>query len=451
MNPEIFREYDIRGLADQELTNEVVYDLGRAFGTHMRRRELQELAVGRDVRLSSPRIRETLIEGLLSTGCNVTDLGVIPTPVFYFSIIHYGKDGGMMITGSHNPVEYNGFKVCRGPTTIYGEEIQELRRLVEAQDFISGSGRLDFRDPVEEYLRELEQRISVARPLKVVIDAGNGTAGPIATRLFQDLGCEVTPLYCEPDGRFPHHLPDPTIPECLQDLMYKVREEEADVGIGYDGDADRIGAVDDRGQIVWGDKLLALYAREVLEGTPGAKIIFDVKCSQGLVEDIEAHGGVPLMWKTGHSLIKARMREEGALLGGEMSGHMFFADNYYGYDDAIFASGRLVQLLSRTPKRFSELVAEAPAYYATPEIRVGCPDQEKFRIVEEVRDYFQSRYQTIDIDGVRVLFGDGWGLVRASNTQPILVLRFEARAEERLREIQETVLQRLREYPEVEL
>ncbi|UCE17934.1 MAG: phosphomannomutase/phosphoglucomutase [Gemmatimonadota bacterium] len=450
MNPHIFRQYDVRGLVDEDLTEEVVTNLGRAYGTFLQRLGLKNVVLGRDVRLSSTRLRDDLMEGILSTGCTVIDIGVVPTPVLYFSIVHLEKDGGVMITGSHNPIEYNGFKMCRGVLSIYGDDIQQLRGIIESGRFTSGKGQQDVYDIVPEYIRNIEGKIKIERPIKMVIDAGNGTAGEIAPRIFEDLGCHVVKLYCEPDGRFPNHLPDPTVPEYLKDLISKVHQEEADIGIGYDGDADRLGAVDEKGEIVWGDKLLALYARDILRNEKGSKIVFDVKCSQGLVDDITANGGVPVMWKTGHSLLKAKMKEEGAPVGGEMSGHMFFGDNY-GYDDAIYASARLVRILSESNRPFSVMTADIPRYYSTPEIRVECSEDKKFEIVDDVKNYFKKTYETIDIDGVRILFKDGWGLVRASNTQPILVMRCEAGTEERLLEIEKIIIDKLREYPSVKV
>jgi len=451
MNPAIFRQYDIRGLAETDLTDDVVCSIGKAFGTIIRRAELKKIALGSDVRLSSNRLKDALSEGILSTGCDVIDVGVVPTPVLYFSIFHYFTDGGIMITGSHNPKEYNGFKLCKGETTIYGDEIQDLKKIIEKKDFIKGKGSIESKDPVDAYIELLKTKVKIERPLKIIVDPGNGTAGPIARKLFKDLGCEVECIYCEPDGNFPNHLPDPTVPEYIVDLIRLVKGEKADLGIGYDGDGDRIGVIDELGNIIWGDKLLALFSKEILEKKKGLPIIFEVKCSQGLVEFIESHGGVPIMWKTGHSLIKAKMKEENSPLAGEMSGHMFFKDNYYGYDDAIFASLRLLQIISKTDEPLSKLASEIPYYHSTPEIRVDCSDETKFGIVEKVRDYFKKNYDVIDIDGVRVLFGDGWGLVRASNTQPVLVLRFEAKTEERLEEIKKIVLNKLREFPSVGL
>ena len=437
MNRLIFREYDIRGLAETELTNEVVRDIGRACGTFWRRKDARKIAIGRDNRLSSERIRQAFTHGILKSGVDIIDVGVVPTPLLYHAIINFNCDGGAMITGSHNPPEFNGFKICHGYRSIHGEEIQGLANLIEKKDFLEGDacGKMEKRDELTPYINDIKNRLKLNRKLKVVFDAGNGTGGMVAPALFKELGCEVVELYTELDGHFPNHLPDPTIPSNMVDLINKVKETGADAGLACDGDGDRIGAVDERGEIIWGDKLLALFSREILARGP-AKIIFEVKCSQGLVEDIKAHGGEPIMWKTGHSLIKEKMKQENSPLAGEMSGHIFFADNYYGYDDAIFACGRLLQLLSNTQEKLSDLLKDIPSYINTPEIRIPSSDGEKFKIVEKVKDFFKDKYEVIDVDGARILFGDGWGLVRASNTQPVLVLRFEANTEERLKEIQ---------------
>jgi phosphomannomutase/phosphoglucomutase len=446
MNAHIFRQYDIRGIVGADLTDEVSKNIGKAIGTYLRKYG-KNVVVGRDVRKSSPSLGDALIEGLLSTGCDVIDVGTLPTPLLYFSIYLYSQTGGVMLTGSHNPAEYNGFKVCHGLRSIYGEEIQKLREIIEQNNFQEGSGKLTKKDPKDKYIDFILKRVNIAPNLKIVIDAGNGTSGFVIPSLMKKLNLEYSCLYCEPDGNFPNHLPDPTIPEYMKDLIKKVREQNADIGIGYDGDADRIGAVDDKGRIVWGDKLLCLYAKELLEKNPGSKIIMDVKCSQATVEYIEKYGGQPIMWKTGHSLIKEKMKETGALLAGEMSGHMFFKDNYLGFDDAIFASLRLLEILSKSNKKFSELVDEIPHYYSTPEIRIDCPEEEKFKVVNELKEYFKKRYKTIDIDGVRILFKNGWGLIRASNTQPVLVLRFEAKNEKELERIKNEIKDKLKEYP----
>lgn len=445
MNRLIFREYDIRGIADRELTDEAVRDIGSAAAAYWIRKGVKKIASGRDNRLSSDRIWKALTQGMLASGIDIIDAGVVPTPLLYHSIIHFDCGGGVMITGSHNPPEFNGFKICLGFRSIYGKEIQALADLIEKRDFVSGKGRMEKKDAIAPYLEDVEKRLKLKKKLRVVFDAGNGTTGAIAVKLFRKLGCEVIGLYTQMDGHFPNHLPDPTIPACMKDLISKVKEAGADAGLACDGDGDRIGAIDEKGGIIWGDKLLALFSREILKKGP-AKIIFEVKCSQGLVEDIKAHGGEPIMWKTGHSLIKEKMKEVKSPLAGEMSGHIFFADNYYGYDDAIFACGRLLELLSNTGKKLSELAGEVPAYINTPEIRVPSSDEEKFKIVDKIKEYFRARYEIIDVDGVRILFEDGWGLVRASNTQPALVLRFEAKDEKRLREIRAIVEQKLSEF-----
>ena len=446
VNPLIFREYDIRGIADTELTDDVAMLIGKAFGSHIQQAAGKEVVVGHDNRVSSYRIRSALIEGLLSTGCDVLDVGEVPTPVLYYSIWKYQRAGGVMVTGSHNPPEFNGFKIARGLETIYGPEIQHLREIIETGDFMTGRGRLSEADPVPDYLAYVEERIRPQRRLRVVLDSGNGTTGPVAMRLLKDLGCDVIGLYVEPDGRFPHHIPDPVVPRYMADLMDTVRREKADVGIGLDGDGDRIGAVDERGEIVWGDRLLILFARDLLTRHPGAKVIFDVKSSQAVVEDVQRHGGVPIMWKVGHSLIKHKMREEDALLAAEMSGHTYFRENYLGYDDAIFAAGKLVELLSKHDRPFSALLADIPQYVSSPEIRIDCPDEVKFAVVARARDYFRARYPVIDIDGVRVILDAGWALLRASNTEPRLVLRFEAKTEAEMERIRNMMMDKVREF-----
>jgi len=439
INPQIYREYDIRGVVDKDLTPDIAKRLGQGFGTHMARLGRKNLVVGRDGRLSSPSYGEALIEGLISTGCNIIDVGVCPTPVYYFSIFHLNKDGGTMVTGSHNPPEFNGFKVSVGKSTIFGEEIQNLGRLIEKGDFVTGKGNFSNFEIIRPYQDYIKKNIQLGKKTRVVIDAGNGTAGVVAGPLLRDLGCEVEELYCEIDGRFPNHFPDPTIPGNLKDLMDRVKKSHAEVGIGYDGDGDRIGVVDDQGNIIWGDQLMILFAREILKQQKGATFVAEVKCSQNLFTDIEKHGGKAIMWRTGHSLIKEKMKEEKAVLGGEMSGHIFFADRYFGYDDAIYASCRLIELLSKTDRKLSQLLEDVPKTSITPEIRVDCPDEIKFKVVEKVKGELRKDYSIIDVDGVRVQFGDGWGLVRASNTQPALVLRFEALTQERLLQIKKLV------------
>jgi phosphomannomutase/phosphoglucomutase len=439
INPQIYREYDIRGVVDKDLTPEIVRRLGKGFGTHMVRLGKKSLAVGRDGRLSSKAFSEALIEGLVSTECDVVNIGVCPTPAYYFSLFHLNKDGGIMVTGSHNPPEFNGFKVSVGKSTIFGEEIQKLGRLVERGNFVTGRGNLSETEVIRPYQDYIKKNIRFEKKLKVVIDAGNGTGGVVAGPLLRDLGCEVEELYCEIDGWFPNHFPDPTVPDNLKYLIDRVLKSRADVGIGYDGDADRIGVVDEKGNILWGDQLMILFAREILRNQKGATFVAEVKCSQNLFTDIEKHGGKAIMWRTGHSLIKEKMKEEKAVLGGEMSGHIFFADRYLGYDDAIYASCRLLELLSRTERKLSQLLEDVPKTFITPEIRVSCPDEIKFKVVEKVKEELRKDHPIIDVDGVRAQFGDAWGLVRASNTQPVLVLRFEALSEKRLQEIKKLV------------
>lgn len=445
VNPHIFREYDIRGLVEHDLTDEVVHHLGRACGTLYRQHGVNHVSLGRDGRQSSPHFRDLLSQGLTEAGCDVVDIGMVPTPLLYFSLFTLDVGGGIMITGSHNPPEYNGFKVCLGKAALYGPQIQQLRQIMETETFASGAqGSLTTHEIVPVYIQQVMSRLRLGpHRRKVVVDAGNGMGGFVAVPLYRQMGFEVVELYCEPDSRFPHHHPDPTVVENVQDLIAAVRREQADVGIAFDGDADRIGVVDEQGQIIWGDQLMIIFSREILKEQPGATFISEVKCSQTLFDDIRRHGGRAIMWKVGHSLIKAKMKEEQAALAGEMSGHIFFADRYLGYDDAIYAGARLLEILSQSAQRLSELLTDVPSMVSTPEIRIDCPDEKKFRIVEQLAAEFKREHEVIDIDGARVLFGDGWGLVRASNTQPVLVLRFEAVNQERLDAIRQTVEQKL--------
>jgi phosphomannomutase/phosphoglucomutase len=445
MNPTIFREYDIRGVVDKDLTEETVRELGRGFGSYFARRGIKRITVGRDCRPSSDSFFDVLLEGLLASGMVVTDVGVCPTPLLYFSIVHLTQEGGVMITGSHNPPEFNGFKVCAGKDAIYGSEIQRVREIIEKRDYVQGEGSIAQHDIIKDYHHYILANIQVDRAITVVVDAGNGTGGVVGVPIMRELGCQVKALYCEMDGRFPHHHPDPTVEKNLQDLIAMVQKTKADLGIGYDGDADRIGVIDEEGRIIWGDKLMIIFARAIIEEHGGGTFIGEVKCSQTLYDEIERLGGRAIMWKTGHSLIKDKMKREKALLGGEMSGHMFFADRYFGFDDAIYASCRLLEIMGRSGKKVSELLEGIPRTYATPEIRVDCPDDIKFRIVEQATEYFRQRYPVIDVDGMRVRFSDGWGLLRASNTQPALVLRFEAASQERLEEIRGMIEARVQE------
>ncbi len=440
LKPEIFREYDIRGVVDRDLTPASVELLGRGIGTYVRRHNKKSVILGRDCRLSSPRFARALTRGILSTGCDVQSLGTIPTPLLYFCIYQKSREAGIMITGSHNPPEYNGFKLMIGHDTLFGAGIQDVRRIIEAQDFVTEpSGQESHYDIIPEYHSYVVSNIELKRRLKVVVDAGNGTGGSVAVPIFRELGCDVIPLYCEMDGHFPHHHPDPTLPEALEDLIKTVKEAGADLGIAYDGDSDRIGVVDNLGEIIWGDRLLILLARDILPHQPGAAVISEVKASQQLYDEINRLGGRPIMWKTGHSLIKAKIRQEKALLAGEMSGHIFFADRYFGFDDAIYASARVLEILSRSPRKLSEMLADLPETFITPEIRIYASDAVKFQIVDRTRRALAARHPIIDIDGVRATFPHGWALVRASNTQDALVLRFEAETASDLKGIKSEV------------
>ena len=436
---QIFREYDVRGDAEKHLSSDLFRALGRAFATLIGPQtegRATKVALGRDCRLSSPRLHEALVDGLLAGGLDVVDVGIGPTPMLYFAVHHLKVDGGLMITGSHNPGGENGVKMLRRSGSIYGEEIQKLRGLIQAAGFSEGPrGKVESRDVQSDYCDYMKANIHIAtKGIPFVVDAGNGSGGPLALAAMKALGLSPVQLFCDMDGHFPNHHPDPTQPENVAALIAKVKETNSRVGIAYDGDADRLGAVDADGTIIWGDKLLTLFARDILKDKPGAAILGEVKCSQTLYDDIAKHGGRPIIWKTGHSLIKAKMKEEHALLAGEMSGHLFFADRYFGYDDAIYASLRLLEILSKTGKSIGELLSDLPKTFVTPEIRVDCPDAVKFDVVADVRALFQQKLgkaKVIDIDGARILFDHGWGLVRASNTQPALVVRFEADTEAR--------------------
>ncbi|HEY3296657.1 MAG TPA: phosphomannomutase/phosphoglucomutase [bacterium] len=434
INPNIFREYDIRGVVVDDLTPEVVVALGKGIGTLLKRKGAQRFTIGRDGRLSSERIASDLKDGLTSTGIEITDVGQCPTPVLYFSAAHLSMDGGIMITGSHNPPEFNGIKVAFGKAAIYGEEIQAVRQLIEADDFDKASPlpvrKYSILDP---YVSWLTTNIKFDRAVRVGIDSGNGVGGLVAPKIFRELGATVFDLYSDVDGRFPNHHPDPTVEKNLVDLKKLVADKGLDVGVGLDGDADRLGAITGNGKVLWGDQLMVLFARSILRQQPGATVIADVKCSENFFEDVRKHGGNPIMWKTGHALIKNKLWAEEAVLAGEMSGHFFFADRYFGFDDGIYAACRLVEIVSRLDHTLSEELSDLPPTFSTPEIRVDCPDEVKFALVDKVKAEFKKMgAQTIDLDGVRVKFPDGWGLVRASNTQPTLVLRFEAKSQQAL-------------------
>jgi len=441
LKPTIFREYDIRGIADSELLSPDVEQLGRGLGTYMRQHAGAKVNLGRDCRLSSPRLHDALVRGLLAAGCHVTDIGTVPTPVLYHSAQNLSADGAIMITGSHNPSEYNGFKSVCGTGTLHGEAIQEVRKIIESANFAAGNGTLTTSDAVTPYVNEVAGQFRLDRRIKIVADAGNGTAGPVIHRIFEKINVDATELYFEMDGHFPNHHPDPTVPANLAHLIAKVRESGAELGIAFDGDADRIGAVDEQGNVIYGDLLLLIYAREILQRKPGATFIGEVKCSQVMYDQIAKLGGNGIMYKTGHSLIKAKMKEEHAELAGEMSGHMFFGDRYRGYDDALYSACRLIEIVAKSGRPLSAQLVGVPKMVSTPELRVDCPDELKFDLVARVAGHFKKIYKTIDVDGVRVLFPEGWGLLRASNTQPVLVMRFEAANEHLLKKYQAEVEQ----------
>ncbi|THB77033.1 MAG: phosphomannomutase/phosphoglucomutase [Desulfobacteraceae bacterium] len=446
MNPEIFREYDIRGIAGKDVTVEDAYDVGKAYGSLLMRAGNDVVSVGRDCRESSPEMAKNFINGILSAGCDVVDIGICPTPVLYFSIHHLSLKGGAMVTASHNPPEYTGFKLMSGKESIHSQGLQDIRRIIETGNFIEGKGELTREDVITPYMAYLTEHTDIKKPIRVGIDAGNGTGGLTALPVLKQAGCEVHDIYCDLDGTFPNHEADPTQKKNMTDLIKLVQEKDLDLGIGYDGDADRIGVVDPQGNMIYGDQLMVIYAREILQRKPGATFISEVKCSMVMYDDIRAHGGNAIMWRTGHSLIKKKMKEEQAALAGEMSGHMFFADRYLGYDDALYATLRLLEIMADTGKGVAELIEDLPVTYTTPELRVDCPDDIKFKVVENIVAHFKAKQEIIDIDGLRAIYDDGWGLVRASNTQPALVLRFEALSEDRLDAIRsdiETELERI--------
>ena len=446
----IFREYDLRGVVGEDLTLEVARRIAQAYAAYLQEAGERQVIVARDNRLSSPSMRDAVIDGLVSSGCDVVDIGLVITPTFYYARVHYGIDGGVMITASHNPPEYNGMKLAHGPATLYGEEIHRIHGLAEQGHFPAGHGRVEHRDVIRAYRQMLQEKIVLGpRRLRVAVDCGSGTASLIAPDAVEAWGCDVLRQHCDSDPTFPYHHPDPVQEENVRDLVDLVRRERCDLGLGFDGDGDRIGVVDDQGTIVWGDTLMALYWREILPRHPGAPVIVEVKCSQALVEEVTRLGGRPFFYKTGHSLIKAKMRELGAVFTGEMSGHMFFGDEYYGYDDAVYAAGRLLRIASATDEPLSRLLSTIPRYPVTPEVRVDVPDAVKFEVVREVTEAFRRRYEVIDIDGARVLFPDGWGLIRASNTQPALVLRAEAKDEAALARIKGTIEEALNGFPQV--
>ena len=450
INKYIFREYDIRGKVIDDFPPQVVVKLGKGFGTFVKRSGFQEIALSGDIRLTTPKLIDEFKKGVLSTGVDVINLGILPTPTNYYSMFKLGVAGAVQVTGSHNPPEFNGFKMSLDRKAVYGKDIQTLRRYIDNNDFDIGKGNEIKYDIKSDYKSMLIEKINIERPMKVVMDCGNAAGAINAPEIFKCFNLELTELYCDPDGTFPNHHPDPTVEENLKDLIDLMKLGNHDIGIAFDGDADRIGVVDETGDIIWADQLMALFLPEVIQN--GDEVLFDVKCSQVLEDMIVKYGGKPVMWKTGHSLIKQKMNELGCKLGGEMSGHIFFADDYFGYDDAIYVAARIVQTLSRTDKKLSELKAKLPKYYSTPEMRMACEsDEEKFRIANEAIKYFQENYDCITVDGVRIKFGDGWGLVRSSNTQPVIVCRFEANSLDRMEEIKELVLKKIQTMGNIEL
>ena len=446
MNRLIFREYDIRGIAGTEMNSDLAFLLGRGFGTMARRAGKNRVAIGGDNRVSTPEIKDRMIEGLCAAGCAVTDVGEVPSPVLYYALYRLDMDTGMMVTASHNPPEYNGVKMVLGHASLYGKAIQNLADIIERSDFTAGSGTRETRSVKEEYLAELKGKFSFRRKLRIGLDCGNGTAGSFIVPLLEALGCEVHGIFIESDGRFPNHLPDPTVEKNMKDLMVLVKAGGLEAGLGLDGDGDRFGVVDDRGRMLLGDRLLILYAREILAKRPGAAVIFDVKCTKALAEEVAGAGGEPVMWKTGHSLIESKLHEMHAPLAGELSGHLYFADEYDGYDDGIYAALRLLRILDATPRPLSTLLAGVKEYPSTPEMRIDVADERKFGIVDGLRDYYRPRYAISEIDGAKVFFPDGWALVRASNTQPALVVRVEAENEEALHRIKDEFLAKVDEF-----
>ena len=442
VNKYIFREYDIRGKVIDDFPPEIVVQLGKGFGTFVKRNDFHEIALSGDIRLTTPQLMDDFKKGVLSTGVDVINLGILPTPANYYSMFKLEVGGAVQITGSHNPPEFNGFKMSLDRKAVYGKSIQVLRQYIDSNDFDIGEGNEIKYDIKSDYKSMIIEKINIERPMKVVMDCGNAAGAINAPDIFKSLNLELKELFCDVDGTFPNHHPDPTVEENLKDLIGIMKLGNHDIGIAFDGDADRIGVVDETGDIIWADQLMALFLPEVIQN--GDTILFDVKCSQALEDMIIKFGGKPVMWKTGHSLIKQKMNELGCKLGGEMSGHIFFADDYYGYDDAIYVAARIVQTLSRTDKKLSELKEELPKYYSTPEMRLACEsDEEKFRIANEAINFFQDNYDCITVDGVRIKFGDGWGLVRSSNTQPVIVCRFEANSLERMEELKHLVLNKL--------
>lgn len=452
MNPYIFREYDIRGVVAEDFPEEVVVLLGKGYGTYVAEKGGQTVTVSGDVRRSTPDLKRAFIQGVLSTGIHVIDVGIVPTPANYYSMEILSVDGAVQITGSHNPSDMNGFKMSYDQKAVYGQDIQYIRELIEQEKFAEGRGELRQERILARYIEMVSSKISLEKPVRLAMDCGNAAACLAAPQIFKKIGAEVKPIFCDVDGTFPNHHPDPTVTENLEVLIEEVKQGQYDFGVAFDGDADRIGIVDNQGKIIWADYIMILFLDEILAKYPGTKVIFDVKCSQALEDVITEKGGQPLMWKTGHSLIKQKMKEEQVPFAGEMSGHLFFKDDYFGYDDAIYVAARFARMVSRSDKSLAEIIAALPSYESTPEMRLECDDDAaKFQISKKATEYFKANYDCIDVDGVRIRFGDGWGLVRSSNTQPVIVCRFEAKTKRRLEEIKDLVLGKLQEFGNIKL
>lgn len=447
VNPTIFRQYDIRGVVDKDLTNETLYLIGKGYGTYLRRLGGKTVVIGGDARLSTPAFKDNFSKGMREVGIDVTDIGFCATPVLYYAIWKLKTDGGIIITASHNPAEYNGIKMNHGLQSVYGKQIQEILKLIQNEDFEKGSGSFQLNNEIDDsYLDYIVDNIKLERKVKVIVDGGNGMGGPYLPKILRRLGCDVTELYCEPDGTFPNHHPDPTVEKYLTDLIEAVKSSDAEAGLGLDGDADRIGVIDETGKMLYGDQILNIIARDFLKNNPGEKIIGDVKCSKNLFDDIRKHGGIPIMYKTGHANIKSKMQAEGLKMSGEMSGHVFLKDRYLGFDDGIYVCARFVEIMSKTDLPVSRYLEDQPKMFNTPEIHFPSTDADKFDHVARVRDSFiKEGYDVNPIDGMRITFEDGWGLCRASNTTPVLVLRFEAETETRLQEIRKLIENRIEE------
>ncbi|MDD2543979.1 MAG: phosphomannomutase/phosphoglucomutase [Candidatus Cloacimonetes bacterium] len=448
INPQVFRQYDIRGVVDEQINRETYFLIGKGFASYLKKKGLSTIVIGGDARHSTRSFMDAFIEGALQAGCDVTDIGIVATPILYFAIWKLQSDGGAMVTASHNPSQYNGCKLNLGLGSVYAEELQGLLKLIQNEDFSSGKGKLTRNDSIsEDYISYITDNISIERPVKVIVDGGNGMGGPYLPEILRRKGCEVIEMYCEPDGDFPNHHPDPTVEKNMVDLSRAVVEAEYELGIGLDGDADRIGVVDEQGKMLFGDQILNILARDYLKINPGKTIIADVKCSKNLYDDIAARGGKAIMYKTGHANIKMRMKQIGVDFAGEMSGHVFLGDRYLGFDDAIYVSCRFVEIVAKTAMPVSQYLADQPHMFNTPELHTKCDDSRKFEVVAKVCDEFKAEgYDVNDIDGARITFPDGWGLIRASNTTPVLVTRYEANTEVRMNEIRALIETKINKY-----